>query len=876
MEQITQYFEQMDYVSFGVIALPCVIIAVYGFLQVASGLAKSKNDKMQRCNNNNNNNHNNNGNSGSNNSKRCTQKYANGNIATTANATATTAATATIANSYQQNNNSNNSNNSNNKSNATRKARYNHSNNNNSNNMKRQDGNATAAYNMQQKRSNVAGSDATWHRFVTSSCIEEKFLSHHNPGHRNSTSSEATSEDIHSSDEHPNKAKNRSINGHGGNNTAGGNSSSNKSRSKRQQKSQSVKQTGNRTQLPMAVQGQGQVQPLEVQPAIKVNNSSSSSSSKCKQGKWRNSNNISSGSNSNSSNQKRSSSNNNKSKQSKCNSKASGNSNNSSSSNNINNNSSISSSSSNNGKSIDSYCGSNSSNSSSALSSPGSSPNSGSNSSSGNSSCNSNSSISGICNSSNIFISGCGSHNITGNSWQHSKVYRQNVNFLVPPLRQYERLDLDDVTLQQQLQRYLIEPHLLRVYGFPVESVVHEGAIEIFKCLPHMNFAAAHVMAVTETALTVINCHDGLNTSNFEYSQQCQEEEEEEEGGDADGEGEGTINEIGSEELEASPASTSTDSGNISPRSLDSESGGEWSGSECESSPSGLELYCNYAHMERSLAKQCVRCKHDFLVDELSGQYLTREECSYHWGKYHRCYDGNAWVSRWTCCNASDECDSGCTRHELHVWTGSVVGVNGPYRDFVHTRPRSRSSSQTGNRHNRGPQTAAVYALDCEMSYTGRGLDVTKVSLVALNGQLVYEHYVRPDADIVDYNTRYSGVTAKDLKSSGVKTLAEVQRDLLELIDADTILIGHGLDNDLRALRLVHNTLIDTSIAFPHSSGFPYRRALRHLTKTHLNREIQSGDGATGHSSFEDSRACMELMLWRVRCELDSDGSWED
>ncbi|KAM8720352.1 hypothetical protein ACLKA7_006403 [Drosophila subpalustris] len=836
MEQITQYFEHMDYVSFGVIALPCVIIAIYGFLQVASGLAKSKNDKMQRCNNNNSNN-NSNSNSGSNNSKRCTQKYANGNMAATTAAAAAAATATTVANSYQQNNN-----NSNNKSNATRKARYNS----NNNNVKRQDG---SAYNMQQKRSNVAGSDATWHRFVTSSCIEEKFLSQHNPGHRNSTSSEATSEDIHSSDEQPNKAKNRSVNGHGNgsNNTTSSNSSNSgnsKSRSKRQQKSQAVKQALNRTQLSTSAQ----VQPLEAQPALKVNSTSSSSSgSKCKQGKWRNSNssninsNINSSSNINScsSNQKRSSSSNNKSKQTKCNSKASGNNNNSntniSSSSNINNRSS-----SINGKSSVSYCGSNSSNSSSALSSPGSSPNSNSgNSSSGNSSSG-NSSIGNKISSNN-------------NSWQY-KSYRQNANFLVPPLHQYERLDLDDATLQQQLQRYIIEPHLLRVYGFPVESVVHEGAIEIFKCLPHMNFAAAHVMAVTETALTVINCHDGLNTSNFEYSQ-CQEISNDPE--------------IGSEELEASPASTSTDSGNISPRSLDSESGGEWSGSECESSsPSGLELYCNYAHLERSLAKQCVRCKRDFLVDELSGQYLTREECSYHWGKYHRCYDGNAWISRWTCCSASDESAAGCTRHELHVWTGSVVGVNGPYSDFVHTRPKNN------NNHNRNHR--AVYALDCEMSYTGRGLDVTKVSLVALNGQLVYEHYVRPDADIVDYNTRYSGVTAKDLKSSGVKTLAEVQRDLLELIDADTILIGHGLDNDLRALRLVHNTLIDTSIAFPHSSGFPYRRALRHLTKTHLNREIQSGDGATGHSSFEDSRACMELMLWRVRCELDSDASWED
>lgn len=511
-----------------------------------------------------------------------------------------------------------------------------------------------------------------------------------------------------------------------------------------------------------------------------------------------------------------------------------------------------------------------SSTSSSALSSPGSSPNS---SSSGISSSNSSVSIC-VGNSSHSYSHSSSTRSISASGqWQrgvgigsaveerHHKSQRQhqnqNLNFLVPPLRQYEHLDMDDATLQQQLQRYLIDPHLLRVYGFPVESVVHEGAIEIFKCLPHMSFAAAHVMAVAEAPLTVINCHDGLNASEEII------------------ESSSSSSSNSSSNLQLNAGSTSTDSGNISPRSLDSESAGEWSGSECESSPGRLELYCNYNNLdERSLAKQCVRCKQDFLVDEQSGQYLTRDECSYHWGKYHRCYDGPAVVNRWTCCNALDEAAGGCTRHELHVWTGSVVGVNGPYRDFVHTRPRR---GQAGGKASSSATSAGVYALDCEMSYTGRGLDVTKVSLVALNGQLVYEHYVRPDADIVDYNTRYSGVTAKDLKSAGVKTLAEVQRDLLQLIDADTILIGHGLDNDLRALRLVHNTLIDTSITFPHSSGFPYRRALRQLTKTHLNREIQSGDGATGHSSFEDSRACMELMLWRVRRELDSDScSWED
>lgn len=45
----------------------------------------------------------------------------------------------------------------------------------------------------------------------------------------------------------------------------------------------------------------------------------------------------------------------------------------------------------------------------------------------------------------------------------------------------------------------------------------------------------------------------------------------------------------------------------------------------------------------------------------------------------------------------------------------------------------------------------------------------------------------------------------------------------------DTILIGHALDNDLRALRLVHQRVVDTAALFPHARGLPYRRALRDL-----------------------------------------------
>lgn len=42
--------------------------------------------------------------------------------------------------------------------------------------------------------------------------------------------------------------------------------------------------------------------------------------------------------------------------------------------------------------------------------------------------------------------------------------------------------------------------------------------------------------------------------------------------------------------------------------------------------------------------------------------------------------------------------------------------------------------------------------------------------------------------------------------------LKDVRDKLGEILDQETILVGHGLENDLKALRLVHLSVIDTAI----------------------------------------------------------------
>lgn len=50
-----------------------------------------------------------------------------------------------------------------------------------------------------------------------------------------------------------------------------------------------------------------------------------------------------------------------------------------------------------------------------------------------------------------------------------------------------------------------------------------------------------------------------------------------------------------------------------------------------------------------------------------------------------------------------------------------------------------------------------MLALDCEMSYTTQGLEVTRVSAVDAKGVTLYDRLVLPDNPITDYNTRHSG-----------------------------------------------------------------------------------------------------------------------
>ncbi|XP_049941954.1 uncharacterized protein LOC126418949 isoform X2 [Schistocerca serialis cubense] len=482
-----------------------------------------------------------------------------------------------------------------------------------------------------------------------------------------------------------------------------------------------------------------------------------------------------------------------------------------------------------------------------------------------------------------------------------------------PTLRQHAKLNLSDSDLSVLLRHYLLSPDQLLGLGYPVESALYPGRAIIYKnppsssnpnssnvssCMqsPDPLRSSSHLFDVNAREFVPMSARlgkepcclkeDNVHVKNenlkntvlitdfvkkdqpgMDYSEigaewdashsTKSEKNSLSTGSDGDSADSG-INRSGGEEGSSSASQEASDVDGV----IEEDQGIVPEIKQSTVNSSERKHLSKVAKAEKlcvSEEKKCVRCGRGFFVTE-DGEYLTQEHCLYHWGKLQRVVSAPSKASsmslrmEYSCCHGKPS-SKGCTTAKLHVWNGVGVGINGPFDSYVRTRPR-RTHPPDGN--------YGVYALDCEMCYTTRGLELTKVTVVAPDGRLVYDCLVRPENYIIDYNTRFSGITARDLNRRGAtKSLKDVQNDLMGFINADTILVGHGLENDLRALRIIHSTVIDTSVVFPHYYGLPYRRSLKSLVGCLLKRDIQQD--SSGHDSFEDARASIELMLWKVR-----------
>ncbi|KAL6241028.1 RNA exonuclease 3 [Rhinocladiella similis] len=279
----------------------------------------------------------------------------------------------------------------------------------------------------------------------------------------------------------------------------------------------------------------------------------------------------------------------------------------------------------------------------------------------------------------------------------------------------------------------------------------------------------------------------------------------------------------------------------------------------------------------------CDRCSTRFQVflgRDQHGRLTSNGKCRYHWAKPFR--SGGSKTTRvigqseavYPCCNKSQGSE-GCSEAPTHVFNVKDPKRLASILQFEHTPIKS------------DVQRRRPVSFDCEMGYTTLGMEVIRLTAVVWpTHELLLDILVRPYGEILDLNTRFSGVTAHDFATAASYDTASVDgvigsteekahvlrkvdspaaaRELLfEHLSQETPLIGHSIENDLNVCRIIHPFVIDTVLLYPHPRGLPIRYGLRILSQKYLSRSIQTA-GEAGHDSKEDAIATGDLVANKV------------
>ncbi|XP_021714370.1 small RNA degrading nuclease 1-like [Chenopodium quinoa] len=162
-----------------------------------------------------------------------------------------------------------------------------------------------------------------------------------------------------------------------------------------------------------------------------------------------------------------------------------------------------------------------------------------------------------------------------------------------------------------------------------------------------------------------------------------------------------------------------------------------------------------------------------------------------------------------------------------------------------------------------------LLAVDCEMVLCEDGTEaLVKICVVDQDLEVKLHEFVNPLKAVADYRTQITGVSPEDL--DGITCfLADIQKKLKKLLYQGAILVGHSLSNDLKALKVDHARIIDTSFVFKLGDESTKRRpSLNDLCKFVLGFELRK-KGAP-HNCVDDACAAMKLVLAKIKDGFDS------
>ncbi|CAD5208775.1 unnamed protein product [Bursaphelenchus xylophilus] len=248
---------------------------------------------------------------------------------------------------------------------------------------------------------------------------------------------------------------------------------------------------------------------------------------------------------------------------------------------------------------------------------------------------------------------------------------------------------------------------------------------------------------------------------------------------------------------------------------------------------------------------RCCRCDAIFDVDEYD-QSATEYRCRYHPGKRVTGeLEGGAAGEKWRCCGGPRDSD-GCTTSFYHAY---LQTRRRELLNFIRT-PKEDSEYD--------PRSRKVYILEAAFVYTTGGPEIARLLAVSWDGQPVLDLLVdaNREYDIFDYDSFNSGITYEDVKD--IKVDMYTARDVLfKLINHKTILVGHCLDMIMRAMKMVHLNIVDTSLIY-RSTKLNCKYSLRSSTAHHLNFAIHE----KGYDLDENCQAILQLLCLRVKEEF--------
>lgn len=145
---------------------------------------------------------------------------------------------------------------------------------------------------------------------------------------------------------------------------------------------------------------------------------------------------------------------------------------------------------------------------------------------------------------------------------------------------------------------------------------------------------------------------------------------------------------------------------------------------------------------------------------------------------------------------------------------------------------------------------------------------VARVTLCNWAEEVILDTFVKVPTEVTDYRTFVSGIEAKDLEGEKAMPLKDVQEMVQKTLHGK-ILIGHALENDLKALQITHpwHDTRDSAIYPPFMQEVPdledssksslRPRKLKELVKDRLGTDIQELGKA--HDPVEDALSALRL-----------------